>query len=338
MPGTTQYPELVDNNVELTDGVDIMEADNVNDAYAALDAIETFLGASGATQNKNIDVLAFLEAVVSDMRLVWKDVNTITVKAGRIYCKKSDNSIRVLRKNIVDVDVTFADLDAGSRALNTAYYIYAIADASATTVTFKISASASAPTGAILFANVGGFVTDGVGAGEIIENTVRALESGNVLQTVVTLDQVARSISTPTFPADGSKPQISEGGAYPALDTVFLPKRSDSFLIFEISIQSIAESNFGSGIQAFLFHSLGADALAGASSSEFYGCGTSGSTAAGRRVSFVFKMPTGTLSPRTFSIRLGCTYGGGLINQDPYEASGWGGSISSSMKITEVRA
>lgn len=172
MPGTTQYPELVDNNVELTDGVDIMEADNVNDAYAAIDAIETFLGASGAAQAKNVDVLSFLEATLPDMYLEWKDANTVTVKAGRIFCKKADGSIRVLRKNAADVDVTFADIDTGSRATNTQYYIWAVADASATTVTFKISASATTPTGVIVIGLVGKFRTNATGAGEIIEDSV----------------------------------------------------------------------------------------------------------------------------------------------------------------------
>lgn len=172
MAGSSTYPEQVDNKVELTDGVDIIQADDVNDAYVPIDAIETFLGASGAVQAKNTDILAFLESVLPDMRLVWKDADTVTVNAGRIYCKKADGSIRVLRKNTSAVDVTFADIDTGSRATSTTYYVWAVADASATTVTFKISVSSSAPTGITVIGLVGRFITNATGSGEIIEDSV----------------------------------------------------------------------------------------------------------------------------------------------------------------------
>lgn len=181
MAGSTTYPEQVDNKVELTDGVDIIQADDVNDAYVPIDAIETFVGASGAVQAKNTDILAFLESVVTDMVAVWKDADTLTINAGRVFCKKSDNSIRVLRKNTSNVDVTFADIDTGARATSTTYYVWAVADASATTVTFKISLSSTAPTGVTLCALVAKFKTNATGSGEIIEGSVMNINRAGML-------------------------------------------------------------------------------------------------------------------------------------------------------------
>jgi hypothetical protein len=324
MPGTTQYPELVDNNVELTDGVDIIEADNVNDAYAALDAIETFMGASGAPQTKNTDVMAFLESVLPDMRIVWKDVNTVTVKAGRIYCKKSDGAIRVLRRNIEDVDVTFADIDTGARAVSTTYYVWAIADASATTVSFKISASSSAPTGGTLVALVGGFATNATGAGEIIQSSVWSHGNGAVVQ-MENYSRADRVTCAATIPSDDSIPTFAEGSL--VLTLVITPKSATNILRIDINL--IAQGGVVAFTAALFKDASGTDAAIAGATAEITN-GYSGN------LSFTHWMVAGGIAPITFKVRLGNSSGTTYLNGNG-TARKLGGVCFSSITVTEKK-
>ena len=45
MAGSSNYPNAIDNKTPLQDGVDYIEADNVNNAYVPASAIQTFIGA-----------------------------------------------------------------------------------------------------------------------------------------------------------------------------------------------------------------------------------------------------------------------------------------------------
>lgn len=171
MAGTSTYPTTVDNKTALVDGVDFMEGDNVNHAYTPINKTQTFVGATGKDQSWNADILDFLcngKAPVC----VKKDANTITVKAGAIAIKKADGSIRLLRRNTSDVDVVAANLDTGSMADATYYYIYAVADSAATTFTVKFSASATAPTGLTQFELIGWFYNQAAGSLTITDDLV----------------------------------------------------------------------------------------------------------------------------------------------------------------------
>lgn len=166
------YPTSVDNETPLVDGTDYVEANNVNKTYLDITAVETFVGASGATQSKNTDVLTFLQGLNPMITLSWVDVDTIQASAGVVLCANSGSSVKVLRKNTSTTNITFSDIDTGARATNTVYYVYANGDASATTVTFKISASSSTPTGVTNYRRIGTFKTNGTGSGQIIEGSI----------------------------------------------------------------------------------------------------------------------------------------------------------------------
>lgn len=161
MGGATVFPESVDNNIELTDGVDIIEADNVNDAYVAIDAIETFVGASGAGQSHNTSLLAQLAGLSHTFNVSWVDNDTIQVSAGKVICQNSAKTITKLRENLTTTDVTMADIDTGAEAGNTWYYLWAVADAAATTCTFKLSTSYTAPTGCTYYRLISAVRNDG---------------------------------------------------------------------------------------------------------------------------------------------------------------------------------
>jgi hypothetical protein len=82
------------------------------------------------------------------------------VSAGEIVCSNSGATVRKFRQNTSSTNVTFSDIDTGAEASGTTYYIYAVCDADATTATFKISASSSAPSGVTYYKILGSFYND----------------------------------------------------------------------------------------------------------------------------------------------------------------------------------
>ncbi len=164
MAGSTTYPQGVDNKTALQDGVDIIQADDVNDAYVPVDAIETFVGASGKPQSGSIDLLEYLRYLAdpaNEARVEWVSATSLKIKAGIIWCTNASGSIRVPRKLTADITLTFADLDTGGEAANTRYFVIAAADASNTTITGKFSLSSTAPTGITTFAVLASFQNNG---------------------------------------------------------------------------------------------------------------------------------------------------------------------------------
>lgn len=319
MPGSTQYPELIDNNVELTDGVDIIQADDVNHGYVAIDAIETCIGASGATQANSVDLLAFLEAIIPDMVIAWKDDDTVTVRAGRVYCKNSDSSIRLLRKNTSDTDVTFADIDTGARANSTQYYVWASADASATSVAFKISLSRTTPTGLTKYSLLGGFSTDS--DGDIIESSVWSFGGGKVVDVRIATNGDSKSI-TGGWAIDSSKPQISEGTEYSELTIVHALKKPTNKLIFEVLI------NASHGIDVYAAAGV---FVVGTNDCLAVGQSSHGQTGGQRTPVCVrgMNLPA-TTDAKDYRIRLSAN--GGSIDVNGF----YGGIWFSSFKITEI--
>ena len=65
-----------------------------------------------------------------------------------------------MRQNTANTTVTWADIDTGAEAASTTYYVYAVADADATTATFMVSANSSTPTGATYYKKIGSFYND----------------------------------------------------------------------------------------------------------------------------------------------------------------------------------
>jgi hypothetical protein len=62
-----------------------------------------------------------------------------------------------MRQNTSATNVTFSDIDTGAEEASKTYYIYANCDADATTATFKVSLSSTAPTGVTNFKRLGSF-------------------------------------------------------------------------------------------------------------------------------------------------------------------------------------
>lgn len=106
------------------------------------------------------------------MDITYLNADALSISAGEVVCSNSTGTIRRFRRNTSSTTVYWSDLDTGSERAYTIYYVYAVADTDATTCTFKISASSSAPTGVTYYARLGSFYNDAYR--NIVETSVYA--------------------------------------------------------------------------------------------------------------------------------------------------------------------
>lgn len=325
MAGSSSYPTSVDNKTALADGVDYIEADDVNNAYVPETASQTFIGASGASQSNNTDILTFIQKARQSFRLAYTDADTITVSKGEIMCLNSSGTIRVMRKNTSTTAVTFANIDTGARATSTTYYIWAVADATATTVTFKISLSASAPTGVTNYALVGKFATNATGAGQIIEMSVSSYV-GDQLVNVGYFETGATATGTTTTPQDDTIPQNTEGTEVMTL----VHAAQDALNLLEITVLvNVAAS--GSTVITAALHQ---DSVANALAATGHFTHTSGGTVC---LPINHMMLAGTVSAATFKVRVGGSGGETITFNGAAGARLYGGVLNSLILIKEYR-
>ena len=124
----------------------------------------------GTTLINDIDIASFQNIVdpldrtlstFNTIGLVYSSVSAITASNGSVVCSDSGGTIRKMRLNPSTTSVSFTDIDTGAEASATTYYVWANCDADATTATFKVSASSSAPSGVTYYAKIGSFYNDG---------------------------------------------------------------------------------------------------------------------------------------------------------------------------------
>lgn len=165
------------------------------------------------------------------------------------------------------------------------------------------------------------------------------LPAGSTIQSVVTVDQTARTLSGAEFPQDSSKPQSNEGVEYTQLATTITPKSATNKLIIECVINCSFASG-APGSQAFdagLFQDSNSDCIALSITRKAYDAGSTGYEASqqSRVASFIYSMTAGTTSATTFKIRVGASTGSAYVNSDNGQT--YGNLICSSLKITEVK-
>ena len=184
MAGSTTYPATVDNKTALQDGIDYMEADNVNNAYVPENATQTFIGANGKGASWSTDILDYLSNLKAPI-VTKASASTLSVSTGAVMVKNSGQTNRIGRRNTSATTVTASDIDTGTLAVNY-YYVFAVADTAATTFTVKFSLSSTAPTGLTNFELIGwfynettsaidltnGYVGNNKGAGRDVPNCV----------------------------------------------------------------------------------------------------------------------------------------------------------------------
>lgn len=118
-----------------------------------------------------IEPLDDLLANYNTIKLVYNSASQITASAGEVTVSNSAGSIRLMLRNSSSTTVTWSDIDTGSEASGTSYYVYAIAaSTSATSATFKISTSSTAPSGATYYKRIGSFTNNGSSNIESVAN------------------------------------------------------------------------------------------------------------------------------------------------------------------------
>ena len=328
MAGSSSFPTSQDNFVEKQDGIDIIQADDVNDAYAGIEATQGHVGNTGASQSNSIDILDFIARVLPTLRLSFNSVTEIDVSIGVGFGLNSGESIRLPRKNTIAGGVdTSVDMDTGAIGNNLDYFIHSVFDATATIMTFVISLSATAPTGITTFQLIGGFSTDG--SAQIIETTVWSIAGMRVIQSK-NFQTGAVATGTVLMPFDDTIPQNNEGDQYMTLD--FRPKSATSKLKIDI-ITSSSHTVTNPTQTLALFQDSIADALA-----SMICFSSDSSIVRPYNITVTHYVTSASIAKRTYKIRIGSNIAGTLTFNGISGSRIHGGVLASSITITEYEA
>lgn len=127
----------------------------------------TLLGSSQSsligtnTFNSIVQPLDNLLSTYCNEYLTYGSSSTIKVSAGSVMVSNSQGTIRLMLQDTAVSTLTSANLDTGSLTANTTYYIYSTAATNtATSSTYFISASNTAPSGQTYYYQIGSFTTD----------------------------------------------------------------------------------------------------------------------------------------------------------------------------------
>lgn len=123
-------------------------------------ATDTRVSFPADQQKNNTAIDRVLANYREGMTLTYSSASTVVVTAGEIVCSNSDGSVRKMRKNPSNTNVTFANIDADSEEASKTYYVYSSCDDDAETAAFKISLSATTPTGLTSYKRLGSFYND----------------------------------------------------------------------------------------------------------------------------------------------------------------------------------
>jgi len=198
-------------------------------AYAATEWLNsaTTNRVTGASSPSDLDtntdyITAPLHRLLSNYRsganISYVSATTVSVGVGEVVCSNTAGTIHKFRQNTAAVTVTFANIDTGTEAAATTYYVYACADADSTEFTVKLSTTAvsTGPSGSTYFALLGTIYND---ASSNIEqykvyNSQTTVYDGSVstlkLKTYYGEVSGAATYSNPTLPG-------GEYGFYPQL-------------------------------------------------------------------------------------------------------------------------
>ncbi len=152
--------------------------------------------------------------------------------------------------------------------------------------------------------------------------------SGSIVQVVNTLNVTMTTIAT-AIPYDDTIPQISEGGA--VMSRAITPTNASNKLLIRATV--CWSNNTGATYNTLaLFQDATANALA--CTALFYGT----STQLPQISTLEYYMTAGTTSSTTFSLRLGDNSGNTITINGVNGARVYGGSLTSSLTISEIKA
>jgi len=114
-----------------------------------------------ASQANNDALERTLQGYREGLRLTYSSTSTLVVTAGQVWVSNATGTVRLALSNAASTNVTFTNIDTGAEAASTTYYVYAVAAAAdSEAVTFKVSLSATAPSGVTYYKRLGSFYND----------------------------------------------------------------------------------------------------------------------------------------------------------------------------------
>jgi hypothetical protein len=168
------FPNAKKTFTAVENGVTKLVAALFNSPYDEVEALESFIGATGG------GALAYTESLTNmfynyrrGCAVEYKGAADLYVRSGEIMITDASGNRR-LRRNTADTTVTWANIDTGAEANSTIYYVYAVADASATTFTIKVSTNATTPAVCTFYKLIGVFYNDSSGNIQEVGNLSRS--------------------------------------------------------------------------------------------------------------------------------------------------------------------
>lgn len=190
------FPNAKKTFSQVVNGVTKLVAALFNTAYDEAEAIETFIGATGGgAQSYSESLKGLLGNYRRGCAVEYKGDADLYVRAGEIAILDASGNMR-LRRNTSDTTVDWGNLDTGSEAAGTLYYVYAVADAQATTFTVVISTNATTPSGCTFYKLLGSFYNDA--SGNIDASTFVNILSPSALNQIKKYDSGWFSVTTNT--------------------------------------------------------------------------------------------------------------------------------------------
>jgi len=305
-----------------------------NTPYDEIEAIETFIGAMGSTQANTDSLKNLLLGYYKGCDVAYKGAADLYVRAGEIAIPDASGNLR-FRRNTSDLTVDWTNIDTGSEAGSTQYYVYAVADAAGTTFTVKISTNATTPTGCTFYRLIGTFYND---ASSNIINPVSNLSvpTGSVIQIVNFQTGAVASISA-TIPYDDSIPQITEGAEVMTL--AITPKSATNKL--KIDVIGTFDRGGGAAREEEVILTLFQDAVANALAVNWTRSQGWNVTAQGTpdwNIKLTHFMTAGTINPIMFRVRAGASSATDVTFNGHAGSRLFGGITISSITITEIKA
>lgn len=171
---SASFPETKKTFTAIVDGVTYVEAVNVNTVYDEVEAIQTYLGASGEAQSKNASLINAFRTMIDNIpRLTWIDEDTVEIEAKAVVM--FDGNDYVIKRNASAIQIELsADLDTGSEAAQETYYIWLTGDGSSTTYSAVFSTSDSAPSGITYAKLIGKVYNDD--SSDLIESSLHSID------------------------------------------------------------------------------------------------------------------------------------------------------------------
>jgi hypothetical protein len=177
---SASFPNAKKTFSAVVNGVTKLVAALFNSPDDEIEAIETFVGATGGGAQAYSDSMTnLLYNYRQGCSVDYKSAADLYVRSGEIMVTDVSGNRR-LRRNTADTTVLWSNIDVGVEATAMSYYLYAVADASATTFTVMLSTSATAPTGATFFKKLGSFYNDAAGDISYLTNTLTLKELSTV--------------------------------------------------------------------------------------------------------------------------------------------------------------